>query len=164
MNGYRDQQADPESGFCTFTQTSLCRTGLPDYVIVAALMLLDRLKTKYPFAKGTSGKRLYFTTFMIASKLFSDGTFSGKNWRIIAQNEFSIPEINRMEREMCSHLEWQLVSTIRILSKVLLVIFGLKGLPDIELSFSCQHVSAAYIDDFLQKITASFEALPCSRP
>jgi hypothetical protein len=45
---------------------------------------------------------------MIASKVMCDDTYSNKSWRIAAQFMFSLPEINKMECEMCAFLEWRL--------------------------------------------------------
>ena len=45
---------------------------------------------------------------MIASKIICDDTYSNKSWCIVGQGMFALREINQMEREMCSYLEWQL--------------------------------------------------------
>lgn len=45
---------------------------------------------------------------MIASKVICDDTYSNKSWSIVGQAMFALREINQMEREMCSYLEWQL--------------------------------------------------------
>ena len=45
---------------------------------------------------------------MIASKATCDDTYSHKSWGIVAQGMFSLREINQMECEMCSYLEWEL--------------------------------------------------------
>jgi hypothetical protein len=43
---------------------------------------------------------------MIASKVICDDTYSNKSWCVVGQGMFSLREINQMEREMCSYLEW----------------------------------------------------------
>ena len=43
---------------------------------------------------------------MIASKVICDDTYSNKSWCIVGQNLYSLKEVNQMEREMCSYLEW----------------------------------------------------------
>ena len=43
---------------------------------------------------------------MIASKIICDDTYSNKSWCIVGQGMFALREINQMEREMCSYLEW----------------------------------------------------------
>ena len=47
---------------------------------------------------------------MIASNVICDNlnTYSNKSWSIVSQGMFALREINQMEREMCSYLEWQL--------------------------------------------------------
>ena len=45
---------------------------------------------------------------MLASKIICDDTYSNKSWCIVGQGMFALREINQMEREMCSYLEWQL--------------------------------------------------------
>ncbi|KAF7797748.1 hypothetical protein EIP86_008948 [Pleurotus ostreatoroseus] len=45
---------------------------------------------------------------MLASKVICEDTYSNKSWSIVAQSMFALREINQMEREMCSYLEWQL--------------------------------------------------------
>ena len=48
------------------------------------------------------------STYMIASKVMCDDTYSNKSWGIVAQGMFTLCEINQMEREMCGYLEWEL--------------------------------------------------------
>jgi hypothetical protein len=45
---------------------------------------------------------------MLASKIICDDTYSNKSWCIVGQGMFALREINQMECEMCSYLEWQL--------------------------------------------------------
>jgi len=45
---------------------------------------------------------------MLSSKIICDDTYSNKSWCIVGQGMFALREINQMEREMCSYLEWQL--------------------------------------------------------
>jgi len=73
-----------------------------------ALDLLQRLKARFPSAKGSSGHRLFISASMIASKIICDDIYSNKSWCIVGQGMFALWEINQMEREMCSYLKWQL--------------------------------------------------------
>ncbi|KZV73987.1 hypothetical protein PENSPDRAFT_554670, partial [Peniophora sp. CONT] len=91
-----------------FIAYALHRTRLPESVTYASLFLLQRLKARFPAAKGSSGHRLFISAFMLASKIICDDTYSNKSWCIVAQGMFALREINQMEREMCSYLEWQL--------------------------------------------------------
>jgi hypothetical protein len=45
---------------------------------------------------------------MIASKVICDKTYSNKAWMSIAQDLFGLREINLMEHQMCSYLDWEL--------------------------------------------------------
>ena len=73
-----------------------------------ALDLLQRLKARFPSAKGLSGHRLFISASMIASKIICNDIYSNKLWCIVGQGMFALWEINQMEREMCSYLKWQL--------------------------------------------------------
>ncbi|KAJ3815819.1 hypothetical protein EV368DRAFT_77536 [Lentinula lateritia] len=84
------------------------RTKLHESVTFAALALLQRLKARFPTARGSSGHRLFISAFMIASKVICDDTYSNKSWSIVAQGMFTLREINQMEREMCNYLDWEL--------------------------------------------------------
>ncbi|KAK0460949.1 uncharacterized protein EV420DRAFT_1529340 [Desarmillaria tabescens] len=77
------------------------RTKLHPSVTFAALILLQRLKARFPTARGSSGHRLFLSAFMIASKIICDDTYSNKSWTIVGQGMFNLREINQMEREMC---------------------------------------------------------------
>jgi len=99
-----------------FIAYALHRTKLHQSVTYAALVLLQRLKARFPTARGSSGHRLFISAFMIASKVICDDTYSNKSWSIVAQGMFSLREINQMEREMCGYLEWELTVDNAILT------------------------------------------------
>ncbi|KZT72316.1 hypothetical protein DAEQUDRAFT_763048 [Daedalea quercina L-15889] len=98
----------PSPPLALFIAYALHRTRLHASVTFAALYLLQRLKARFPAARGSSGHRLFISAFMIASKVICDDTYSNKSWSIVGQGMFALREINQMEREMCSYLEWQL--------------------------------------------------------
>jgi hypothetical protein len=91
-----------------FIAYALHRTKLHSSVTFAALVLLQRLKARFPTARGSSGHRLFISAFMIASKVICDDTYSNKSWSIVGQGMFQLREINQMEREMCQYLDWEL--------------------------------------------------------
>ncbi|KIY50267.1 hypothetical protein FISHEDRAFT_64911 [Fistulina hepatica ATCC 64428] len=93
-----------------FIAYALHRTKLHQSVVFAALILLQRLKARFPRARGSSGHRLFIAAYMIASKIMCDDTYSNKSWAVVAQNLFNLREINQMEREMCGYLDWELVA------------------------------------------------------
>ncbi|KAK7057548.1 alternative cyclin Pcl12 [Favolaschia claudopus] len=99
-----------------FIAYALHRTKLHQSVTYAALVLLQRLKARFPTARGSSGHRLFISAFMIASKVICDDTYSNKSWSIVAQGMFTLREINQMEREMCNYLDWELTVDNPILS------------------------------------------------
>jgi hypothetical protein len=98
----------PTPTLAHFIAYALHRTRLPSIVTFAALLLLQRLKVRFPAARGSSGHRLFISAFMIASKVICDDTYSNQSWSIVAQKMFALKEINQMEREMCGYLEWNL--------------------------------------------------------
>ncbi|KAI1791231.1 hypothetical protein LXA43DRAFT_1074419 [Ganoderma leucocontextum] len=97
----------PSPPLANFIAYALHRTRLHSSVTFAALYLLQRLKARFPAARGSSGHRLFISAFMIASKVIWDDTYANKSWSIVGQGMFPLREINQMEREMCSYLEWQ---------------------------------------------------------
>ncbi|OJA19960.1 hypothetical protein AZE42_03712, partial [Rhizopogon vesiculosus] len=68
-----------------FIAYALHRTKLHSSVTFAALVLLQRLKARFPTARGSSGHRLFVSAFMLASKVICDDTYSNKSWSIVAQ-------------------------------------------------------------------------------
>lgn len=89
-----------------FIAYALYRTRLSDSIVHSALLLLTRLKQRYPSARGTpsSPHRLFLSALMLASKMSMDDTYSNKSWVIVGQNMFSLSEVNRMERELFGFL------------------------------------------------------------
>lgn len=99
-----------------FIAYALHRTKLHQSVMFASLILLQRLKARFPSARGSSGHRLFISAFMISSKVMCDDTYSNKSWSVVAQGMFNLREINQMEREMCNYLEWELTAANPMLS------------------------------------------------
>jgi hypothetical protein len=99
-----------------FIAYALHRTKLHPSVMFASLILLQRLKARFPSARGSSGHRLFISAFMISSKVMCDDTYSNKSWSVVAQGMFNLREINQMEREMCNYLEWELTAANPMLS------------------------------------------------
>ncbi|KAJ6456347.1 hypothetical protein C8R47DRAFT_1248872 [Mycena vitilis] len=99
-----------------FIAYALHRTKLHQAVTYAALVLLQRLKARFPTAHGALGHHLFISAFMVASKVICDDNYSNKSWTIIAQCLFTLREINQMEREMCNYLDWELTVDNPILS------------------------------------------------
>jgi hypothetical protein len=72
-----------------FVAYALHRAKLHSSVTVAALVLLQQLKARFPNARGSSGHRLFVSAFMLASKVICDDTYS-KSWFIVAQGMFQL--------------------------------------------------------------------------
>ena len=89
-----------------FIAYTLHRTRPHESVSFAAVYLLQRLKARFPAARGSSGPRLFISAFMLSSKIICDDTYSNKSSSIVGQGISALREINQMEREMCSYLEW----------------------------------------------------------
>ncbi|KAF9268632.1 cyclin-like protein [Marasmius fiardii PR-910] len=113
---YPPSSTSLQSRLPQFIAYALHRTKLHSSVTFAALVLLQRLKARFPTARGSSGHRLFISAFMIASKVICDDTYSNKSWTIVAQGMFTLREINQMEREMCNYLDWELTVDNPILS------------------------------------------------
>jgi Cyclin, N-terminal domain len=91
-----------------FIAYALYRTRLHPSTTFAARFLMQRLKTRFVAARGSPGHRLSTSAFTIPPKVTCGDTYPNKPWCIVGQGIFALREINQMEREMCSHLEWQL--------------------------------------------------------
>ncbi|GAA5850697.1 hypothetical protein JCM5353_004645 [Sporobolomyces roseus] len=94
-----------------FIAYALYRTRLPISITHQALLLLTRLKTRYPSARGTSTSphRLFLSSLMLSSKISMDDTYSNKSWQIVGQGLFELKEVNQMERELFAFLGWNVV-------------------------------------------------------
>ncbi|KII83520.1 hypothetical protein PLICRDRAFT_180298 [Plicaturopsis crispa FD-325 SS-3] len=77
-----------------FIAYALHRTKLKECVTHALLVLLQRLKARFPTVRGPSGHRLSICVSMIASKVMCDDTYSNKSWSMVAQKMFALREIN----------------------------------------------------------------------
>jgi hypothetical protein len=100
--------SNPQHKLPYFIAYALNRTKLHTSVAYSALVLLSRLKARFPSAKGSSGHRLFISAFMISSKVMCDDTYSNKSWAIVAQNLFALREVNQMEHEMVNYLDFEL--------------------------------------------------------
>ncbi|TIB34140.1 hypothetical protein E3P86_02861 [Wallemia ichthyophaga] len=87
-----------------FIAYAMYRTQLSGDICLSALVLLHRLKRLFPNATGSAGQRLYLAALMISSKVNNDDTFANSSWHIVARGQFTLQEINQMERELFAHL------------------------------------------------------------
>lgn len=87
-----------------FIHYALYRTRLDVSVALSSMILLQRLKSRYPNAKGSSGHRLWLAAIMITNKMFNDDSFTNQSWYIASQEIFSQREVNAVERELFGYL------------------------------------------------------------
>ncbi|TFK79761.1 hypothetical protein K466DRAFT_667985 [Polyporus arcularius HHB13444] len=119
----------PSPPSANFIAYALHRTRFHTSVTLSALYLLQRLIARFPAARGSSGHRLSISVFRIASKVICEDTYSNKSWSIVGQGMSALQEINQLEWEMCSYLEWQLniePSSLKLFEQEVLLDF--KGL------------------------------------
>ena len=90
---------------------ALYRTRLPVSIVHQSLLLLSRLKQRYPTARGTSSSphRLFLSSLMLSAKISMDDTYSNKSWAIVGSDYFALKEVNQMERELFAFLGWNVV-------------------------------------------------------
>ncbi|KAJ7148161.1 hypothetical protein C8R43DRAFT_889196, partial [Mycena crocata] len=91
------------------------RTATTDNGVYLALILLQRLKGRYPTVCTNDGRRLFVPAVMTALKHHLETTYSNRFWKLATQNVFSLRELNQMERALCYHLDWDFVVTSDIL-------------------------------------------------
>ena len=107
----------PPPSLVHFIAYTLHCTRLMSSVTFAALYLLQRLKMRFIAVCSSSRHHLFISTFMITSKVICDDTYSNKSRCIVSQGMFALWEINQMECEMCSYLEWQLNLKLSVLKE-----------------------------------------------
>ncbi|KAJ7725047.1 hypothetical protein B0H16DRAFT_1472023 [Mycena metata] len=98
----------PQAYLPFFIAYAIRCTELTDEIVYAALVLVQRIKSRFPGTTPSSGHRLFIGCLMLASKFLCDWTYSNKGWRKIAQNIYTLREINRLERDICKNLEWDI--------------------------------------------------------
>ncbi|KAJ3518824.1 hypothetical protein NMY22_g13489 [Coprinellus aureogranulatus] len=106
----------PQTPLAQFIAYVTHRTDYPRCVLFAALVILQRLKYRFPTANKSCGHRLFISTFMIASKFLCDNSYSVKAWCEAAQGMYPVPMLKRMERDMCRFLSWDFAVDNRILA------------------------------------------------
>ncbi|KZV59109.1 hypothetical protein PENSPDRAFT_561827, partial [Peniophora sp. CONT] len=99
-----------------FIAYAVHRTGFPDEIVFAALLLLHRLRMRYPAATATSGHRLFIGAYAIASKIFVDEGYTNKSWCLLASDLFALHDFNVLERQLCAYLDWDFIIDKDVLS------------------------------------------------
>ncbi|KAH8926269.1 hypothetical protein BT69DRAFT_1279002 [Atractiella rhizophila] len=94
------------------------RTALPQTTVFHALHLLNRLSAVYSFSSAEMDAplarlvhhRLIFTALLLATKYSMDDSYSNRSFAIASKSLFTLREVNEMEMEMMSSLDWTLGS------------------------------------------------------
>lgn len=86
------------------------RTRINTCTLVAAYFYLNRLKLLHPRCKGSpgSGHRLFLAAIVLAAKYLYDDTFDNTAWATVSSGLFELEQVNHMEREMLSFLDFKL--------------------------------------------------------
>ncbi|RKO96655.1 hypothetical protein CXG81DRAFT_6, partial [Caulochytrium protostelioides] len=86
------------------------RTRISSTTVLMGLLLLHRLKLRFPDSKGNeeSPYRLLLSAFIVAAKTLYDDTYDNAAWVSISYGLFTTDEVNRMERELLQHLSWNI--------------------------------------------------------
>lgn len=106
----------PTDALSNFILNILQRVNPPSSVVFTALLLLERLKTRFPTYYCSAGRRLFLAAFMIAHKVIIDNSYLNSSWHVIAGRLFTVDEINTMERDMCGDLDWDLTINVDTLT------------------------------------------------
>ncbi|KAF9461935.1 hypothetical protein BDZ94DRAFT_1262542 [Collybia nuda] len=82
---------------------------LPSDTVYVALFFLQRLKHRhYMRKKKETGYHFFLPAFMLASKYDNDKSPSNRWWTRASLNIWTLRQINKMERHLCSRLDWDL--------------------------------------------------------
>ena len=86
------------------------RTRINTCTLAAAFLYLERLKQLHPRCKGSpgSGHRLMLAAIVLAAKYMYDDTFDNTAWATVSSGLFELEQVNHMEREMLSFLDYKL--------------------------------------------------------
>jgi hypothetical protein len=78
-------------------------------VLEYALFLLLRAKNRLTPELTRSGHTLFFVAYMVAIKYLCDlGEYSAETWARWSHNVVETSELNRLEREFCAALDWNI--------------------------------------------------------
>eukprot|EP01137_Pigoraptor_chileana_P035668 Opistho-2@30062 len=82
------------------------RASVTSVSILAGIMWIERLKTRYPRAEGGEkcGHRLFLVALIVASKMFADGPKTSRDWSTVS-GVFDSAELDRMEDEFLTFLQ-----------------------------------------------------------
>lgn len=105
-NAGNPPSTDSQLHLINFIFPVLRHANLHPSTAFAALVLLSCLKIRFPAIPYSAGHRAFFIAYMIASKVLHDNAYTNLSWCTIANGVFTLHEINEMECNMCSALDW----------------------------------------------------------
>ncbi|KAF9443978.1 hypothetical protein P691DRAFT_796898 [Macrolepiota fuliginosa MF-IS2] len=95
-----------------FIAVAFSQSQLPEANALAALTLLQRLKSHHPTRafssppKRKEPERLFLSSYIAATKVLSDERYHLKFWAKVGQNKFTVEELTAMEKEFFEDLQW----------------------------------------------------------
>jgi hypothetical protein len=102
----------PYDSLSYFIAVAFSQSQLPDANALAALTLLQRLKSHHPTRilssppKCREAERLFLSSYIAATKVLSDDRYRLQFWVAVGQNKFTTDELAQMEKEFFEELEW----------------------------------------------------------
>jgi hypothetical protein len=104
-----DRMECPQLDLDRFILHVIHSSGLPPDTVYLALFFLQRLKHRgYLLGQEETGHHLFLTAFMLATKCVHDRPIFNRSWEKLRIIPWSLQKINRMERDMCAHLGWDM--------------------------------------------------------
>ncbi|KAJ3220747.1 hypothetical protein HK099_004037 [Clydaea vesicula] len=96
-----------------FLKAIFKKTKISISTLVTALIFLKKLKFNHKNCKGSEGSahRLILASLIVASKYLFDDTYDNKAWQIVSENLFCLKDINKMEMEFLTYLNYELLVT-----------------------------------------------------
>ncbi|KAJ4457502.1 hypothetical protein PAPYR_6975 [Paratrimastix pyriformis] len=106
--GWREFGGDPKMPLLHWIAQLQRVSKMPDSVLIMALCYLEMITEKFPLLQITSVNvhRLFLIGCLVGEKMVEDIVYKNKDWRVIGSKYFSCAQINKMEIELMSLLDW----------------------------------------------------------
>ena len=133
-----------------FVRQLVVATRMTVPTVMSTLIYLRRIKSRLPNVRGqpSTPHRILLGSLILAAKYFNDITFQNKDWVIISTPAhhfgFELTDVNLMERELLSLLDWDLRITeddlYQVLDHILYAIRADSQTRDIPAKALCQQL------------------------